>query len=455
MKWFNNLALNKKFLALIISFGIILVLATMIFSIYQFSNFNFSKAESEASVAVNTLDFELTKYKERAEYFARIIALNSDVSAAVKDRNREFLIKKIKIMTEGTDIDFVTITDNNGDVIARTHEPEKFGDNISKQLNVKTALGGNQVSVIETGTVVKLSARSGAPVYDTENNLIGVISTGFALDKHEKLDDMKKLFDCEFTLFLGDVRINTTIIKEGKRLVGTKLDPKVAGIVLNESKEYYGEADILGNPYVTAYKPLLDNENKAMGVVFSGKPLKEIISARNSIIYAVVPVTAIVLIIAILFMNRFIRMMITNPVKELVTEGANKISVGEVDINIKSTRTDEIGDLQRAFVNLAENVKLQATSVEKISLGDLSMNIKPRSDKDILGNSIQKLSGTIKQLINETSELTNSALDGKLKVRGNASNFSGGYKEIVAGVNSTLDAVINPVKEGSDVLAVL
>ena len=55
----------------------------------------------------------------------------------------------------------------------------------------------------------------------------------------------------------------------------------------------------------------------------------------------------------------------------------------------------------------------------------------------------------IRNLVQEMNDLTQSALDGKLDIRGNEQAFTGSYRDIVAGVNNTLDAVVNPINEAS------
>ena len=117
-------------------------------------------------------------------------------------------------------------------VLARTHEPEKKGDSVLNQANVKIALEGKANSQVEPGTQVKLAARSGVPVKNEKGEIIGVISTGYRLDSNEIVDYIKSKFNCDATIFLGDTRIATTIIKDNERVVGTKLDPDIAKIVL-------------------------------------------------------------------------------------------------------------------------------------------------------------------------------------------------------------------------------
>jgi methyl-accepting chemotaxis protein len=145
---------------------------------------------------------------------------------------------------------------------------------------------------------------------------------------------------------------------------------------------------------------------------------------------------------------------IKNPVNEL-KEAANKIAVGDVDIKITTQSKDEIGELSLAFEQMADNIRTQSLMAEKISEGDLSFEIVEKSEKDILSKSLKKVSSELKELVNEAGMLTDAAIEGRLSTRGNSGKFKGGYKDIVSGVNSTLDAVVVPIQDGLEVLSVL
>lgn len=165
----------------------------------------------------------------------------------------------------------------------------------------------------------------------------------------------------------------------------------------------------------------------------------------------------ILVIIAALFavgIGLFISKVISKPLN-LLTGVAGKIAVGEVDVNVKQETNDETGVLMGAFAKLIENTKAQVAVAEKISDGDLNVEVNVKSDKDVLNKSFVKVVKTLKDLVNEATMLSKAGVEGKLSTRGNASNFKGGYKEIVQGVNETLDAVIKPVQEGAGVLEVM
>ena len=78
------------------------------------------------------------------------------------------------------------------------------------------------------------------------------------------------------TLFVkaGDeyVRVATNVKKDdGSRAVGTILDPNGPAIVMIKKGEaYYGDATILGKPYVTGYDPIRDASGNVIGIYYVG-----------------------------------------------------------------------------------------------------------------------------------------------------------------------------------------
>jgi hypothetical protein len=82
------------------------------------------------------------------------------------------------------------------------------------------------------------------------------------------------------TLFAksGDdfIRVATNVKKDdGSRAVGTVLDPKGPVIaVIRKGEAYYGDANILGKPYVTGYEPIRDAGNNIIGIYFVGYAAK-------------------------------------------------------------------------------------------------------------------------------------------------------------------------------------
>ena len=78
------------------------------------------------------------------------------------------------------------------------------------------------------------------------------------------------------TLFVkaGDeyVRIATNMKKDdGMRAIGTILDPTGPVIaMIKKGEPYYGDATILGKPYVTGYEPIKDASGTVVGIYYVG-----------------------------------------------------------------------------------------------------------------------------------------------------------------------------------------
>jgi hypothetical protein len=78
------------------------------------------------------------------------------------------------------------------------------------------------------------------------------------------------------TIFVrsGDefIRVATNVKKEdGSRAIGTILDPKGrAFAAIAKGDSYFGEADILGRPYITGYEPIRGSGSDVIGVYYVG-----------------------------------------------------------------------------------------------------------------------------------------------------------------------------------------
>ncbi len=73
--------------------------------------------------------------------------------------------------------------------------------------------------------------------------------------------------------------------------------------------------------------------------------------------------------------------------------------------------------------------------------------------KAFINETIEQVRGNLKHLIADAEGLVKAASDGKLDYRADASRHQGDFGKIVQGINRTLDAVIAPVQEASQVLA--
>jgi PAS domain S-box-containing protein len=119
---------------------------------------------------------------------------------------------------------------------------------------------------------------------------------------YELPDTITSIFGGTATIFMGDTRISTNVLKkDGSRAVGTRLTGPVYDAIFRDNRSYRGEAMILGVPYYTAYDPIRDPSGKTIGVLYAGikktEFLAEYAHLRNRIIFG----TALLEIVLVCF----------------------------------------------------------------------------------------------------------------------------------------------------------
>ncbi|MDO8359801.1 MAG: methyl-accepting chemotaxis protein, partial [Devosia sp.] len=88
-----------------------------------------------------------------------------------------------------------------------------------------------------------------------------------------------------------------------------------------------------------------------------------------------------------------------------------------------------------------------AALANKIAIGDLSSKIDLKAgDNSSLMASMQKMSLSIQALIADAGMLSQAAIEGKFATRADAAKHQGDYRQIVAGVNGTLDVVVDKLE---------
>jgi len=187
-----------------------------------------------------------------------------------------------------------------------------------------------------------------------------------------------------------------------------------------------------------------------MKLAYAKKQSEDNSVQASSSISMMLIIIAIAMVLAIGF-GWFIARMISNPVKKLV-EAADKLAVGDVNVIVEATSKDEVGILCQSFALMVNNIRNSARVAELMAAGDLAVQVEIQSDQDVLGKSLKNCITNITALITDVNILSVAAVEGNLDIRADASQHGGDYRKIVEGVNKTLDAVIEPVKEAAAVL---
>ena len=108
-----------------------------------------------------------------------------------------------------------------------------------------------------------------------------------------------------------------------------------------------------------------------------------------------------------------------------------------------------INDLIDAFV---APFNVTAEYVERISKGDIPEKISDQyyGDFNEIKNNINNCIDVMNRLLEETNGLIGAVQEGRLDVRGNASDFTGKWGSLVEGMNNLVDAFVKPINVTSE-----
>ncbi|PWR74292.1 HAMP domain-containing methyl-accepting chemotaxis protein [Methanospirillum lacunae] len=121
---------------------------------------------------------------------------------------------------------------------------------------------------------------------------------------------------------------------------------------------------------------------------------------------------------------------------------------GHLGMRLKMTRNDEVGRMAYEMDNFADILQTSVIGIMKrISIGEKISNVPIIDDCDEIGPALKATVDTINNLISETKSLTEAAIHGELSKRGDETKFLGAYKEIITGINTTLENIVRPVNE--------
>jgi methyl-accepting chemotaxis protein len=102
-----------------------------------------------------------------------------------------------------------------------------------------------------------------------------ILGTQSQVGDHGLVDGVTAIAGGTATLFVkhGDefIRVATNVMRDGQRAVGTPLDPQGRAIAaIRQGEAFYGQVDILGNPFLTGYAPIRDGQGQTIGIWYVG-----------------------------------------------------------------------------------------------------------------------------------------------------------------------------------------
>ena len=203
---------------------------------------------------------------------------------------------------------------------------------------------------------------------------------------------------------------------------------------------------------LTGHAAIFNSKGDVVGVVGADISMNETINNLLEFgIWSIAIVIACIIVFAIISIY-YIRRKVKAPI-EIVTRAAEQLAIGDTNVKLGFNTEDEIGILASAFDTMAKSTNEQIDVFKKISEGNLSVNVTPRSEKDELGFAIENTLSNIQMMVdlfNRSSEsLTESASatnEDSMQLAKDASE----EKKAIEGIVSSISQITMQTQENSD-----
>ena len=161
-------------------------------------------------------------------------------------------------------------------------------------------------------------------------------------------------------------------------------------------------------------------------------------STRRSILMMLV-VMAVALVVGFI-LSLVTSRSITKPLFQALT-AANRVAEGDVEAEITATGTDETAQLLEAMRHMVGSIREMSEAAGQIAEGDLTVRIRPRSERDLLAHSLGNMVGKLSQVIGEVRSGAAALSGASSQVSATSQSLSQGTSEQAASVEETTSSL--------------
>lgn len=382
---------------------LVILLLVAIAAFYLINASIVNQTQKQIRNDLNAARVVLNLEQQRVRELVRFTARSAELLNLLAGQNHAALQDKINEIRQRENLDILNLTDQLGRPFLGPKNPDQ--PQKAALPSVRTALQQNNYSgivllsesqlrqenetladrakifspdqpqaLLEQRGMLLLSATR---ISDDKGQTIGCLYAGILLNNNLTLIDRisqlvysRDSFEGtnvgSATIFLDKLRIATTVrLKNGDRALGTQVSPEVAETVLQRGEVWLARARVINEWYLTAYEPIMDDDNKAIGALYVGMLEKPFTALKKRSFLTLFGLLIFGCLLGGLLAGLMARRL-SKPVLELASS-AEKIANGEREVSLPSAGQDEIGHLTEAFSNMAEALKQSDDQLQNLN----------------------------------------------------------------------------------------
>jgi methyl-accepting chemotaxis protein len=147
---------------------------------------------------------------------------------------------------------------------------------------------------------------------------------------------------------------------------------------------------------------------------------------------------------------------VTTGIKRNLASGialANAVAAGDVNATATVTSVDEVKDLVDALNTMTANLRGTATVADQIASGDLTVEVKPLSDKDTLGLALLRMVEKLREVIADAVASADNVAAGSQQMSATAEQLSQGATEQASSTeeaSASMEEMAATIKQSAD-----
>jgi|GEM_PF-623570 len=299
----------------------------------------------------------------------------------------------------------------------------------------------------------------GAPVYDNEKNILGVLVYQISLKSiNNIMQERTGMGKTGETYLVGSdkrMRSDSFLDPEGHSVKASfsgnieknGVDTEAVREALKGNGGEKVIIDYNGNPVLSAWDPVEIGNTK--WVILAEIDEVEVNQPIKSLSLFILIITAGI-ILTVIVISLLFSQSISSPIK-MITEGAERFSIGDIELegmnwdklNKINKRSDELGGIGKAFAKLIEYFKEKVNISKEIASGNLDINVTVSSEADQLGNAMKQTVVSLNDILSQVNGSVDQVNTGSIQVSAASQQLSQGASEQA----SSLEEITSSITE--------
>jgi methyl-accepting chemotaxis protein len=152
-------------------------------------------------------------------------------------------------------------------------------------------------------------------------------------------------------------------------------------------------------------------------------------SSRDWTIAVLIGEVALAIAVALLISRGLARRI------QSVGRAASAISCGELDQQVEVGSRDELGVMAESFSQMIDYLTETAAVVEAIAAGDLSKDVRQRSDTDVLGHALATMTHNLRELVGSINDATGTMRESTNRMASTSETAGRSVTEVASAIN--------------------